>query len=75
MPFDKEFMFRFAAKLKGLAADRRQKTVYECAECGAVVKVDGDVKVYTCEHTEATIIANLSAITKSHGGLRHDGIF
>lgn len=36
-------------------------TTYECKECGAVVHEQDGTLVRTCEHTDAPIVANLTA--------------
>jgi hypothetical protein len=74
MIFDKNFMLRFAAHIKKLAEKKRPKAEYHCSECGASVLVDGEEKKYSCEHTEAAIIGSMSAVAKSVGKLKHNGI-
>lgn len=70
MPIDKDFMFRFATKLKSFAQEKRNKSSYCCSECGAEVKVNGEEKIYTCEHVNATIIGQMSAVARGQSKLR-----
>ena len=42
----------------------------QCKECGAEVKRDGEKFIRSCGHEGATILANMTATVRAHGGLR-----
>jgi hypothetical protein len=41
-----------------------------CSVCGAEVTVVGGEVIRTCEHVDATVIADLKAITYGEGGMQ-----
>lgn len=43
---------------------------FQCAECGAPVVVHDGNYFRECEHSEAAIVANMTAIVRGQSGLR-----
>jgi transposase len=43
---------------------------YTCSVCGALVKMTGNMKEYTCEHRGAPIHAGIEAKLKGRGALK-----
>lgn len=44
--------------------------LYRCAECGLAVIVIGEHVIRGCKHEDATVVAQVTATVRAHGGLQ-----